>query len=270
MSRGGRQAARSLAAALAAMAVVGVLGHGSGPAAGSARVSPAAPHLISSFTTRYTAGEPRTVNIRRAAQLLDGTVVPAGARFSLNAALGERTRARGFVAAPMISGGRLVDSVGGGISQVATTLYNAAFLGGLELIAHTPHSFYIDRYPMGREATISWGGPELVFRNRWAAPLRMRVATSATSITVRFFSRQLGRRVTSWTRPPYAFEAPRTIRVVNPSLDPGEWRVVQEAGGPGFTVEYGRRVYRGARLLEANRYRVRYSPKHRIVEVGSG
>jgi VanW like protein len=103
---------------------------------------------------------PRVHNIRRATQLLDGRLIAGGARFSMNDALGRRTRARGFVPAPMISGGRLVDSVGGGISQVATTMFNAAFFAGLRLVAHTPHSFYISRYPKGREATVSWGGPD--------------------------------------------------------------------------------------------------------------
>ena len=112
---------------------------------------------IASFTTAYPRGEPRVTNIQRAAALLDGTIVPADGTFSLNVALGERTVEKGFVPAPTILDGRLVDTVGGGISQVATTLYNAAFFGGLELVAHSPHSFYIDRYPLGREATISWG-----------------------------------------------------------------------------------------------------------------
>ena len=101
---------------------------------------------ISSFTTAYPAGEPRVTNIQRAAAVLDGTIVPAGGTFSMNEALGERTTEKGYVPAPTIYDGRLVASVGGGISQVATTLYNAAFFAGLELVAHTAHSFYIDRY----------------------------------------------------------------------------------------------------------------------------
>ena len=225
--------------------------------------------LVGAFTTRYAPGEPRVINIRRAAHLLDRATIPAGGTFSLNQALGQRTRAKGFVPAPMISAGRLVDSVGGGISQVATTLYNAAFFAGLELVAHTPHSFYIDRYPMGREATISWGGPELVFRNRWRAPVRIRMTTTPTSITVRLYSQQLKRRVEAWTGRPYAFRSPGTVRVLNPALDPGEWRLLQEAGGPGFTIRYGRRVYQGNRLRERSTFVVRYEPKHRIIEVGS-
>jgi vancomycin resistance protein YoaR len=224
--------------------------------------------LVASFTTRYTPGQPRVVNIRRAAQLLDGRVIPAGGRFSMNDALGKRTRARGFVPAPMISGGRLVPSVGGGISQVATTLYNAAFFAGLEIVTSTPHSFYIDRYPMGREATISWGGPELVFRNQWAAPLRMRLRATQSAITVRFYSQPLGRRVASWTGKPYAWVRPVTVRVPTQGLPVGAVRVVQDAGEAGFSIAYGRRVYRDGRLQANTRYHARYEAHNRIVEVG--
>jgi vancomycin resistance protein YoaR len=90
--------------------------------------------LVSRFTTYYPAGQPRVTNIHRAAVLLDRTLVRPRARFSLNERLRKRTRARGFVAAPSISGPIHVDSVGGGVSQVATTLYNAAFFAGLRLI----------------------------------------------------------------------------------------------------------------------------------------
>src|SRR4029079_15192212 len=137
--------------------------------------------------------------IRRAARLLDRRVIYPGQVFSMDATLGRRTRARGVVPAPMVSGGVLVNSVGGGISQVATTLYNAAFFAGLRLIAHTPHSFYISRYPMGRAATISWGGPELTFQNDWPSPIVMRYRATAASISVTFYSERLGRHVSTRT-----------------------------------------------------------------------
>ena len=140
----------------------------------------------------------------------------------MNEALGERTIAKGYVAAPQIcAGNSFVDSVGGGISQVATMLYNGAFFAGLELIEHQPHSLYIDRYPLGREATISWGGPELIFRNDWPASVLIKLDATETSITVRFFSSRLGRRVETETSVPYGH------------------------GGGSFMVEYTRRVYRG-------------------------
>jgi vancomycin resistance protein YoaR len=224
--------------------------------------------LVSSFTTGYPCCPPRVTNIKRAAALLDGRTIAPDAVFSMNAALGKRTRARGFVAAPMISGSRLVDSVGGGISQVATTLYNAAFFAGLALVEHTPHSFYISRYPMGREATISWGGPELIFRNDWPAPVRIRLTATDTAITVRFYSCRLARRVITRTDRPHSYVPPRTVFVVNYGLAAGARRLIQPAGAPGFTIAYTRAVYRVRELGRAERFRVRYEPQNAIVEIG--
>jgi vancomycin resistance protein YoaR len=180
------------------------------------------------------------VNIQRASKAIDGTSLRPCATFSMNEALGERTTAKGYVAAPQIAGNAFVDSVGGGISQVATMLYNGAFFAGLELVEHQPHSLYIDRYPLGREATISWGGPELVFRNDWPAAVLIKLQATETSITTRFFSSRLGRRVETEMSTPYLH------------------------GGGSFTVEYTRRVYREMRLVRDELHRVRYgaAPAH--------
>jgi len=196
----------------------------------------ATPEVVSRFTTNFTPGEPRVVNIERAVELLDGTVLPAGGTFSMNEALGERTVEAGFVPAPMIWGGDLVDSVGGGISQVATMLYNGAFFAGLQLVEHQPHTIYIDRYPRGREATISWGGPELVFRNDWPSPVTIELETTSDSISVRFVTERLGRRVESTMGKPFAF-----------------------LGAGGFTIEYTRRVYRDDVLRRSDRFRWTYA-----------
>ena len=189
---------------------------------------------ISTFTTHYPPSQPRVVNIQRAAAVIDGTILRPGETFSMNAVLGERTLAKGYVPAPQIVGSSFADSVGGGISQVATMLYNGAFFAGLELIEHQPHSLYIDRYPLGREATISWGGPELIFRNDWPAAVLIDLKASASAVTIQLFSSRLGRRVETETLPPHSH------------------------GGGGFTVEYTRRVYRRSSLVREERYHVRY------------
>jgi vancomycin resistance protein YoaR len=224
--------------------------------------------LVSEFTTYYSCCQPRVSNIQRAAQLLDGTVIRPGQTFSMNETLGKRTEENGFVSAPQIFSGRLEDAVGGGISQVATTLYNAAFFAGVKLVEHQAHQFYISRYPMGREATVSWGGPELIFRNDWPAAILMKVDASDTAIRVRFYSSKLGRRVVTMTGEPYAYRSPTTITTTNPSLPPGTTSVVQSAGASGFTVQYTRRVFKGSKLLKNERYTVRYDPQNAFVEVG--
>ena len=225
--------------------------------------------LVSEFTTYYQCCQPRVTNIQRAAELLDGTIVRPRTAFSLNEALGKRTVENGFVSAPQIFAGRLEDAVGGGISQIATTLYNAAFFAGVKLVAHQPHQFYISRYPMGREATVSWGGPELIFRNDWPAAILMKLTATDSGITVRFYSRKLGRRVETTTGEPYAYVAPRTITVSSSALPAGTTSTVQSAGASGFTVQYTRKVFEGPKLVKDERYTVRYDAQNAIVEVGT-
>ena len=223
---------------------------------------------VSEFTTPYQCCPARVTNIRRGAQILDGTIIPAGNRFSLNDALGERTTARGFVEAPAIAAGELVDSVGGGVSQIATTTYNAAFFAGVELQRHTPHEFYISRYPMGREATVSWRTPDLVFRNDWSAAILMSVRAASNGITVAFYSSKLGRRVETTTGRPTDRTEPKTIERKKPDLPPGTRTVVQAAGPGGFSISYTRKVYHGNALKRDETFRWRYRPENAIVEVG--
>ena len=120
---------------------------------------------VSTFTTYYPHADYRNTNIGRAAELTNGTLLLPGEIFSMNDIVGERTRENGFTEGFIISNGILKEDLGGGVSQLATTLFNAMFFAGLEDVEHKPHSFYIDRYPVGREATVAWGALDLRFRN---------------------------------------------------------------------------------------------------------
>jgi vancomycin resistance protein YoaR len=223
---------------------------------------------ISGFTTPYNCCEPRVTNIQEAAAILNGWIIPAGGRFSLNEALGPRTPDRGFVSAPQIAGGRLEDAIGGGVSQVATTMFNAAFFAGLDLVAHTPHQFYISRYPPGREATVSAGGPELVFVNDWPAAVLIDAQAGSNGITIRFFSSKLGRRVETETGEPHDYVQPKERETVDRSLPPGAREVEQSLGGPGFTIGYTRKVYDGDTLKRDESYTWTYDPEDAFIKVG--
>ncbi len=225
---------------------------------------------VAEYSTPYACCQPRVTNIQRAAELLDGTLIPAGGRFSLNEALGERTVERGFVAAPQIAGGRFEDAVGGGVSQVATTLFNAAFFAGLQIVTHTPHEFWLSRYPKGREATVSWGGPELVLRNDWPAAVYLGVTATSDAVTVRVYSNPLDRRVETTTGEPTDPVPPEVKREEDPELAPGEEVVDMPMGGPGFTIAYTRRVYRGETLKRDERWTWTYRPENALVRVGPG
>ena len=157
--------------------------------------------LIGTFTTYHACCAPRVTNIHRIAELVDGTVIAPGAKFSLNDTAGERTAARGFVAAPAIVDGELEDQLGGGVSQFSTTLFNAAWFAGVDIVEHQPHSLYITRYPPGREATLDWRSIDQVIRNDTAAPIVIRVRTTDTSITIGLYGHTGERKVTSVTGP---------------------------------------------------------------------
>lgn len=158
-------------------------------------------NLIGTFTTYFTPGQPRASNIRRIAQIVDGTYVASGERFSLNKTAGRRTLSRGFVADGAIVDGELTDEVGGGVSQFATTLFNAAFFAGLPIPEHKPHSFYISRYPAGRESTVYFGAIDVKMVNNTGHGLLVRTRSTAGSVTVELYGDNGGRRVSSTTGP---------------------------------------------------------------------
>jgi vancomycin resistance protein YoaR len=155
--------------------------------------------LLGTFTTRYVAGQPRARNIQRIAEIVNGSYVAPGESFSLNGKVGPRTRAKGFVADSAIIDGELVDQVGGGVSQFATTLFNAAFFAGLPIDEHQPHSFYISRYPAGRESTVNYDTIDVEFRNDTAHGMVIRTSTTPSSVTVAIYGDNGGRTVTSRT-----------------------------------------------------------------------
>jgi len=192
--------------------------------------------LLGTFTTYFAPGAPRVTNIRRIAEVVDGTYVPPGQRLSLNEVAGERTRAKGYVADSAIIDGELVDQVGGGVSQFATTLFNAAFFAGLPIEEHKPHSFYISRYPAGRESTVSFGTIDVKVRNDTAAGMVVKTWSTPRSVTVAIYGDNGGRTVRSVSGP----RQPRT--------------------GGGFTINVTRQVSGGDGRGGERVFRTVYNP----------
>ncbi len=120
---------------------------------------------VSSFATKHACCQPRVRNIHRLADIVRGQVIPPGGSFSINGFVGERTTGKGFLVDKVIDEGRYTEDVGGGVSQFATTLFNAAWFAGLEFGEYQSHSLYISRYPKGREATLGFPHPDLVVKN---------------------------------------------------------------------------------------------------------
>lgn len=143
---------------------------------------------IGTFTTKHKAGEDRVKNIHRIADLLRGEVIKPGETFSVNDVIGPRTEAKGFVQAHVIEDGVFKDAFGGGISQFATTLFNAAFFGGLDILQYKPHSIYISRYPFGREATLAYPQVDLKLRNNTPYGVMIWPTYTDSTITVTLYS----------------------------------------------------------------------------------
>lgn len=199
--------------------------------------------VVSSFSTYYPHAAYRNVNIGRAAELIDGTVLQPGETFSLNQTVGERTAENGFARGFIISDGIFKRDYGGGVSQVATTLFNAAFFAGLEDVEHKPHSFYIDRYPVGREATVAWPSVDLRFRNDTKFGVLIQTihdpstAVSSGALTVRLWSTKTW-DVEARTSRRYAFTPPKVRILTNEDCIPN-------TGYGGFQVEVTR-IFRKA------------------------
>ncbi len=150
--------------------------------------------VVAEFTTFYPHADYRNTNIGRAAELANNTFLKPGDVFSMNDTVGERTVERGFTAGFIIEGGRFAEAVGGGVSQLATTLFNAGHFAGFDDVEHHAHTLYIDRYPPGREATVFWGFWDLRFGNNtpYGAVVQAFINPSSPgstgSVTVRIWS----------------------------------------------------------------------------------
>jgi vancomycin resistance protein YoaR len=142
---------------------------------------------ITKFTTNYPYAAYRIQNIHRAADLIDGTIVQPDAIFSLNKTVGQRTAENGFAEGIVIYNGRFAKDFGGGVSQVATTTWNAAWFSGVDLVEHMAHSFYISRYPAGREATVAWPSLDLKFRNDTGHVLLVHATYTNSSLTISIY-----------------------------------------------------------------------------------
>lgn len=139
-------------------------------------------------TTNHACCEGRVTNIHRIADIVRGAVILPGETFSVNGFVGQRTREKGFVEAGVIYNGEVTADVGGGVSQFATTLFNAALFAGLDFGEYQSHSLYISRYPRGHEATISWEHPDLQIVNNTEYGVMIWPTYTDTSLTVHLYS----------------------------------------------------------------------------------
>jgi vancomycin resistance protein YoaR len=225
---------------------------------------------LATFTTDMgVSSSNRIHNVLLMGQYLDGTILEPGEVFSFNGTIGPRTVERGFVEGHMILGGLLVPSIGGGVCQVATTIFNAAFETGLPVKERHNHSFYISHYPTGRDATVSWGGPDLVFRNDLDHAILIKASGNSVTFTVSFYGTRQGREVTATTSTPTNYTSPTLQYAVDPSAPPGSVRT-EPGGGPGFDVNVHRVVREEGKVIREDDFFTRYTPQNPTAVYGPG
>ncbi len=222
--------------------------------------------LVSSFTTRHPCCEKRVENIHRIADIMNGQVVRPGETVSVNAIVGPRTLKTGFVLAPTIEEGEIVDSIGGGISQFATTFFNALFHGGYEIVERQPHTYWFPRYPMGHEATLSWPKPDVIFKNDTAAGMVFKTSYTGTSITVKIYGDNGGRKVRAEVSGRKNVIEPVVEILPNPHVSPDEEKV-KEPGSVGWSVIVSRILTFPDGTTREDKRRVTYKPRPRRIEV---
>jgi vancomycin resistance protein YoaR len=212
----------------------------------------------------------RVFNVALLAKLLDGTIVKPGAAFSFNTTVGPRTAERGFKEGQAIENGVLVPSIGGGVCQAATTVFDTAFFGGYQIGHRLNHSFYISHYPLGLDATVADSGPDFTFVNDSANAIVIKATADSQTMTVTFLSRSIGRHVAQTTSAQTSYTNPKKRFYASPDAAPGQVSQTTE-GEKGFSVTVSRTVT-GAdgKVIHQDRFPSRYIPEDAIYLVGKG
>ena len=225
--------------------------------------------VVGSYTTTYGGTPGRLHNVQLVANLIDGALVAPGARFSFNDTTGERNAAKGFEEAPVIINGELESGIGGGVCQVSTTVFNAAFEAGLSIDKRTNHALYISHYPLGRDATVNYPDLDLVFTNDTDKWLLVRTFVGAGSLTVNIYGTPQHRRVETETAPLTVAGKVPWKRIDDDTLFKGQ-KVVEQWGAPPRSTSVTRRVYEpDGTLLYDSTWRSYYVGEPTVVRLGT-
>ncbi len=223
---------------------------------------------IQTITTDLGASPANRVhNVKLLASILDGKIVPPGGTFSFNEYVGQRTPERGFKEGYAIVGGLFLPSIGGGVCQAATTVYDTAFYAGYPIEQRQNHSFYISHYALGMDATVDWAGPDLQFKNDTKYGILIKAWADDASMTVSFYSTPSGRKVEKIEGEKTAFTKPGERFILKKGLPDGA-KVKTTEGVQGFSVTVKRIVRKDGKVIRRDEFTSHYDPEETIYRVG--
>ena len=224
--------------------------------------------VVSTYTTIYGGIANRIHNVQLVAHLVDDKLIAPDEEFSFNKTTGARTAAKGFLEAPVIINGELSTGLGGGVCQVSTTVFNAAYEAGLKITSRTNHALYISHYPQGRDATVNYPDVDLRFVNDTGHWLLLRTFVGSDALTVTLYGTPTGRKVESVTAPLVAHGKAPVKKTVDKTLKPGE-KVVDDPGSPALTTSVTRDVYAAdGKLIHHDVFNSSYVSSPELVRVG--
>lgn len=224
---------------------------------------------LAGFTTEWVGTPNRQINVRITTKYASDVILAPGEIYDFDKQIGPRTEARGYKLAPGIVGpGKLEDVFGGGICQVATTLFNAAFFAGLEIVERHNHSLYIEHYPKGRDATVTAGGPNLRFRNDTDHYIWIRGTSDGIKTTFNIYGTSDGRKVTYTTSDFYNIVPQTVVTITNPSLGVGT-TLVKIPGQDGKQITVTRTITWPDGRKKTDKFVSTYPMIPRQVEVGT-
>lgn len=229
------------------------------------------PNLLGTYSTTFsTRNVNRSTNIRLATSKINGIVIMPGETFSYNQTVGKRTAAAGFKSAAVYSGGEVTTGIGGGICQVSSTLYNAVLLANLEIVERYNHGFNPGYVPAGRDATVSWGGPDFKFKNTREYPIKLICSVSGGTILTQVFGLksdneyevEIESYITSYIK--Y-----KTIQKNDATLAKGKTKVIQSGSNGCKAVAYRILKQNGEVISKTLLSQDTYNPHNKIVAVGT-
>jgi vancomycin resistance protein YoaR len=225
--------------------------------------------VVSSYETFFGGVPNRIHNVQLVAHLVDEQLIKPGENWSFNGATGERSAEKGFLEAPVIINGEVETGLGGGVCQVSTTVFNAAFEAGLPITERTNHALYISHYPLGRDATVNYPDVDLRFTNDTGHWLYLRTFVTSSSLQVTLYGTPVHRRVES-TAQPLVNTGPIPVqKVKDPKLLKGQTQV-QTQGVPPQATSVERKVYSpSGKLLDDNVWHSSYRSSPTVLLVGT-
>lgn len=213
---------------------------------------------VSDFSTPYASSPGRDTNLKVSTRTVSGTVLQPGEQFSLNKTLGPRTASAGYKPAGVISGGQMKQDYGGGVSQVSTTLFNAAFFAGFDLDEHKAHSRYISRYPEGRETTLDYHSIDLKFTNNTDKPVVLDMYLEGGEVHARILGvKTVDVEADASSR--FAYTSPSTIKGSGGSCTP-------QAPRQGWSIKIFRTIkeHGSGKVIKKDDFVTVYNPVHRV------